>query len=179
VTFTLGASGDFFKTDDANSESRHQFNPKFGVTWNIAPNTILRVAVFRVLKRTLITNQTLEPTEVAGFNQFYGDGPSTESWRYGAAIDQKFSETLFGGAEFSRRDLKAPQLAPPGVEIERKNATEYLGRAYLFWTLHQWLALSTEYQCEQFRTDEPITIHFKKLDTHRVPAGLSFSILQD
>src|SRR5438094_111102 len=62
VTFTLGASGDFFKTDNTStSESRNQFNPKFGITWNVLPNTTLRSAAFRAFKRTLITNQTLEP----------------------------------------------------------------------------------------------------------------------
>jgi tetratricopeptide (TPR) repeat protein len=175
VTFTMGASGDFFKTDNAQSESRNQFNPKFGVTWNMAPDTILRAAAFRVLKRTLITNQTLEPTEVAGFNQFYDDRPSTESWRYGAGIDHKLTDTLFSGTEFSRRDLKAPQsLVSPIAELKREKASEYLGRAYLLWAPHPWLALSAEYQYEQFRNDDPNPVHFKKLDTHRVPATLRF-----
>jgi hypothetical protein len=108
VTLTLGASGDFFKTDDDNAESRRQFNPKFGISWNIVPNTTVRAAAFRVLKRTLITNQTLEPTDVAGFNQFNDDLASTEAWRYGIGIDQKFSERIFGGMEVSRRNLKVP-----------------------------------------------------------------------
>jgi len=173
MTFTLGASGDFFKTTDSNSESRNQFNPKFGVTWNIIPGTTLRAAAFRVLKRTLITNQTLEPTEVAGFNQFYDDRPATESWRYGAAIDQKFSEIIFGGTEFSRRDLNVPTQGPT-LEFKRKSATEYLGRAYLLWTPHKWLALSGEYQYEHFKNDDPFPFLFKKVDTYRVPAGLRF-----
>ena len=91
VTFTLGVSGDIFKTQSNAADSRNQVNPKFGVTWNPLPDTTLRAAAFRVLKRTLITDQTLEPTQVAGFNQFFDDLNSTKSWRYGAAIDQKFS----------------------------------------------------------------------------------------
>ncbi len=39
-------------------------NPKFGITWNPAQNTTIRVAVFRTLKRLLVTDQTLEPTQV-------------------------------------------------------------------------------------------------------------------
>ena len=70
----------------------------------------MRAAAFRVLKRTLITQQTLEPTQVAGFNQFFDDFNLTEAWRYGGAIDQKFTKDLFGGVEFSKRDLKVPFL---------------------------------------------------------------------
>ena len=71
---------------------KDQFNPKFGITWNPFPGTTLRAAVFRVLKRTLITDQTLEPTQVAGFNQFFDDSMLTDAWRYGGAIDQKFTK---------------------------------------------------------------------------------------
>ena len=74
VTFTLGASGDFFDTTSGSGlGDRSQFNPKFGITWKSVPSTTVRAAVFRALKRTLITDQTLEPTQVAGFNQFFDD----------------------------------------------------------------------------------------------------------
>ena len=90
-------------------KDKTQFNPKFGITWNPVPDTTLRGAAFRVLKRTLVTNQTLEPTQVAGFNQFYDDSvAATDAWNYGAAIDQKFSRSLYGGAEYVYRDLKIP-----------------------------------------------------------------------
>jgi opacity protein-like surface antigen len=176
VTFTLGASGDFFDTDSSDSEDRDQFNPKFGITWNPFPATTFRAAAFRVLKRTLITDQTLEPTQVAGFNQFFDDINSTKSWRYGAAIDQKFSQSIFGGVEFSYRDLEIPfRLTSPTVdEIRRGDAEEYLGRAYLFWTAHRWLALSAEYQYERFKNDEDVAFAFKKVTTHRVPLGINF-----
>jgi outer membrane receptor protein involved in Fe transport len=95
VTFTLGASGDIFNTKSSDTESTNQFNPKFGIIWNPFPYTTVRAAVFRVLKRTLITDQTLEPTQVAGFNQFFDDVNATDIWRYGVAIDQKFSLNVF------------------------------------------------------------------------------------
>lgn len=72
-------------------------NPKVGFTWEFIPGTTLRAAAFRILKRTLINNQTLEPTQVAGFNQLFDDANLTESWRYGGAIDQKSTENIFGG----------------------------------------------------------------------------------
>ena len=54
-------------------EDKDQFNPKFGVIWNPVPNTTLRGAIFRTLTRTLVEAQTVEPTQVAGFNQFFDE----------------------------------------------------------------------------------------------------------
>ena len=124
VTFTLGVSGDFTRGESPDTKSISQANPKFGVTWNPFPNTTLRAAAFRVLKRTLITDATLEPTQVAGFNQFYDDFNGTEAWRYGAAVDQKFTKELFGGVEFSKRDLKTPAIGPEN-EVLKEDMEEY------------------------------------------------------
>ncbi len=107
VTATLGLSFDSLSGDE--DVDKDQVNPKFGITWTPFAGTTLRAAAFRVLKRTLITDQTLEPTQVAGFNQFFDDFDLTEAWRYGGAIDQKFTSSLFGGVEFSKRDLTFPE----------------------------------------------------------------------
>jgi tetratricopeptide (TPR) repeat protein len=176
VTFTLGASGDFFKTQNTASESRNQFNPKFGLTWNILPNTTLRAAAFRAFKRTLMTSQTLEPTQVAGFNQFFDDLSSTESWRYGVAVDQKLTETIFGGVESSWRDLNVPipVFNRAGMrQVNRKGWREYLARPYLFWTPHDWLALSAQYLYERFNRDaSDVNFGLQEATTQRVPLGI-------
>jgi outer membrane receptor protein involved in Fe transport len=196
LTFTIGGSADFLD-DDAQvsmtvdnmpifsdvrlNKDRDQFNPKLGVTWNPVPDTTLRAAVFRVLKRTLITNQTLEPTQVAGFNQFFDDFNATESWRYGIAIDQKFSKSIYGGAEYSYRDLKevpftdATEIVPEVKDVEWN---EYLGRAYLYWAAHKWFALSAEYLYERFERERLPSglgaFGLKDAKTHRVPLGINF-----
>ena len=119
VTFTLGVSGDFTDGVSPDVSGINHINPKLGVTWNPFPDTTVRAAAFRVLKRTLITDQTLEPTQVAGFNQFFDDNNGTDAWRYGVAIDQKFTQDLFGGVEFSKRDLKWPFMIydPPNPTL--------------------------------------------------------------
>jgi outer membrane receptor protein involved in Fe transport len=179
VTFTLGASGDFFDTSNTqSSESKDQFNPKFGVTWNVLPATTIRAAAFRTFKRTLLTNQTLEPTQVAGFNQFYDDQESTDAKVYGAAVDQKFSKTVFGGLEYTRRDLKVPI---PVVDantgesfLVRRDWTEDVARTYLFWTPHPWWALAAEYRYERFERGADSGFGFKDETTHRVPLSVRF-----
>ena len=87
-------------------------------------------------------------------------------------------QAIFGGLEFSMRDLNIPFEfidALTGVsEVRRGDGKEYLGRTYLFWTPHKWLALSAEYQYERFKNDQEVAFSFKNLTTHRVPLGLKF-----
>jgi tetratricopeptide (TPR) repeat protein len=177
VTVIAGASFDYLEGDPANipGGDEAQFNPKFGITWSPFSGTSVRTGVSRILRRTLIVDQTLEPTQVAGFNQFFDDPIITEAWRYGVAIDQKITKQIFAGAEFSKRDLDIPVLdtsVTPArtLKFDRK---EYLNRAYLFWTPHPWLALRTEYLFERSENDPPL-LGPKKLNTHRVPLGISF-----
>jgi tetratricopeptide (TPR) repeat protein len=175
VTMTLGVSGDFFHEEEGIGY-RDQVNPKGGITWtpSFSPGTTFRAAAFRDLKRTLVNQQTLEPTQVAGFNQFFDDPSGTTAWRYGAAIDQKFGRHVFAGVEGSWRDLQVPhQIVGAGnTVVNREPAREKLARAYLFLTPHDWIALRAEYQFERFRREELLAFAFKKVDTHRVPLGV-------
>jgi tetratricopeptide (TPR) repeat protein len=178
ATFTFGGSFDYLEGARAvvPGGDKTQFNPKFGITWNLLPSTSVRGSVSRTLRRTLITDQTLEPTQVAGFNQFFDDIDGTEAWRYGGAIDHKFTKNLFGGVEFARRDLKIPLINPFTLTSRKLDGDEELGRAYLFWTPHPWLALRTEYIFERSKNDPslPAIGEPKKSNTHRVPLGVNF-----
>ena len=80
------------------------------------------------MKRNLISDQTIEPTQVAGFNQFFDDAEGTDTWRYGIAVDQKFSAHVYAGTEFSKRDLKVPfSVTTAGITETRKvDWDEYL-----------------------------------------------------
>jgi tetratricopeptide (TPR) repeat protein len=173
ATVTLGASGDFLNGESPDVKGINQFNPKFGVTWEPIAGTTFRAAAFRVIKRTLITNQTLEPTQVAGFNQFFDDFNGTKAWRYGAAVDQKFSRDLFGGVEYSQRDLNVPAIDQFGDAI-RVDWKERVSRGYLFWTPHPRFALRGEVAYEEDRRDPQLDDGVIKLNTWRVPLGAAF-----
>jgi tetratricopeptide (TPR) repeat protein len=173
VTWTLGASGDFLDSNSQERPDKDKFNPKFGISWTPFSGTTFRGAAFKALKRTLLTDQTLEPTQVAGFNQFFDDADGTESERYGAAIDQKFSKTIFGGLEYSKRDLKVP-LIRTGDTPDEVDWDEKLIRAYLNWAPHKWIALTAEYLYEEFNRDERVSDGALDIDTHYVPLGIKF-----
>ena len=177
VTFTVGLSADLLSGDSPDVGDKDQINPKLGITWQPLPATTVRAAAFKVLKRTLITDQTLEPTQVAGFNQFFDDANGTEAWRYGAAIDQKLGRNVFAGVEYSARDLTVPFLdftVVPDGQVAEVDWDEQLSRAYLFWTPHPWWALRAQYAYEHFDRDAAFAAGVRELDTHRVPLGISF-----
>jgi opacity protein-like surface antigen len=177
ATWTVGGSADFFRdsADVSDIENRNQFNPKFGVTWTPRSGTTVRAAAFRVLRRTLpSTSQTIEPTQVAGFNQFYDDFGGTSSWTYGAGADQKITDTLFAGVEYFQRDLDVPMSItgpPEPTTYERFDWKERQGRAYVNWTPDPRWALSADYLYErQDRELHPV----KEVTTQRIPLSARF-----
>ncbi|MEA3470775.1 MAG: TonB-dependent receptor, partial [Thermodesulfobacteriota bacterium] len=176
LTLTVGGSGDFFEAEDELVKDQNQFNPKLGVIWNLDTGTTLRAAAFRVLKRTLITDQTLEPTQVAGFNQFFDEVNATDYWRYGGAIDQKFSDSIYGGVEFTYRDLDVPYVdfTGPAPVLAEANWKEKLARAYLFWTPLKSVSLTAEYRYEDLERDEQGGPGAKEAQTHYLPLGINY-----
>jgi outer membrane receptor protein involved in Fe transport len=175
VTFTVGGSGDFFEAEDPTAKDKDQFNPKFGIIWNPWPDTTLRLAAFRTLKRTLVANQTIEPTQVAGFNQFFDDFNTTSAWLYGGAIDQKFSDSIYAGAEFTYRDLDVPFFDTIAGRTRTVDWKEYKPRLYLFWTPHAWLALRAELLWERFERNRDFSDGAREVETYYIPLGINFS----
>ncbi len=175
VIWTVGFSVDFFDGGITGLDTQ-QPNPKFGVVWNPFPGTTLRGAAFRTLKRTLLTDQTVEPTHVAGFNQFFDDPEGTDAWRYGIGMDQKLTERFFAGVEFSIRDLDIPSLSySVPVKVFQNDAREQLGRAYLYWIPHKYFAFGPEYQYELTKYDPNLpAFGISRLETHRLGFGISF-----
>ena len=143
VTWDFGLSVDWF--DDNLLGTFDSVNPKFGMLWNVTPHTLLRAAAFKVLKRSLIANQTLEPTQVAGFNQFFDDFEGTDSLRYGGESTSVLLLTSSAGSKISKRDLDVP--SPDFVD---DNWKESLYRGYLHWTPHPHWAASLDYVREEF-----------------------------
>jgi tetratricopeptide (TPR) repeat protein len=174
LIFTLGASVDLYK--DQTTE-RERVNPKLGLTWTPVPGTTIRAAAFSGVKRTLDTDQTIEPTQVAGFNQFFDDDNGTTYWRYGAAIDQVFSSNLFGGVEYALRDLEFTNvlITPTGTVLREIDWAERTGRVYLYYTPHPWFALSAEYFYEWLDRGTYATLDgIDQVKTHRFPLGAGF-----
>ena len=176
LSWLVGLSASNF---DGSIAERKQINPKFGLTWTPTDMLTLRLAGFRVLERDLVNSQTVEPTHVAGFNQFYDDQSGTDSKRYGLALDTRLSPLISAGMELSHRDLDVPfkQNEDRGGAIQDADWRERLYRAYWYWAATRQLAIRVEYQYEELDYDSEIILSgVRELVTQRLPLGFSYML---
>ena len=134
----FGLAEENFRQDNSffsNNIERHEISPKLGLVWSPHPGTTLRAAAFSSVRRPFIASQTIEPTQVAGFNQFftgfeafYGDIDGTISRSAGVALDQAFSKSAFAGIETTYRELRVPSI----VLVSDFTWRETTARAYLY-----------------------------------------------
>jgi tetratricopeptide (TPR) repeat protein len=169
----LGASIDHLDATDELGGSKTQTNPKVGLTWELTPATTLRMASFRTLKRRFFASQTLEPTQVAGFNQFFDDFNGTDARRSGIALDHRFSHNLFVGVDAERRNLKVPQDFTNNEVFDWR---EREASGYVYWAAHPSLALSARYTYERFERppELPGQELFTQVTTRRIPLQVDF-----
>jgi len=169
LTWTLGLGYD---SVELYNDDNDRYSPKLGAQWDISTGTRLRLAYFETVKRSLIVQQSIEPTQVSGFNQFYDELNGSRSDNYGAAIDARFLAALYSGLEYMRRDIDV-QLINADIEAksyEKREEDTY--RAYFNWTLNARWALTAEYQLEKI--DNGNNPGPRQLDTASVPIGLNF-----
>ena len=157
TNITLGLSHDSVK--EGIDFRRGYVNPKFGFQWNITPATRFRLAWFQTVKSGLVANQTLEPTQVAGFNQLFDDVDGTRARRMGAGLDTRIGSNLFAGVEASERALDVPFFDVTTFGLERtEKQHEQLYRSYLYWLPHTHWSVRGEFQFEKFtRTREDLS----------------------
>jgi tetratricopeptide (TPR) repeat protein len=169
LTLNLGLSYDEYESGLYEGYKRDRYNPKFGLTWDISPTTTLRAAAYRTLYRQLLTRQTIEPTEVAGFNQFYDAAAGERVEHRGIALDQRFSNHLSGGVEYRHLERTTPTQDTVALSWDEDNRDEELGRIYLYWTPNRRTAVGVEYFYERFHIEDGF------IDTtHRFPLSASY-----
>ncbi len=172
---TLGASYDDYQEDPVSETS---FNPKIGFQWNINEVFSVRAAAFRIMKPALVNNRTLEPTQVAGFNQFFDDINGTKSTRYGIGFDWSLTPDLLFGGELTWRDLDEPTVRPIENDVIFEGRQEELHRAYLYWTPHERIAVTTEFVYDRWQADQGIATEFDNVpelvETISLPLGVTY-----
>jgi hypothetical protein len=167
VSAEFGMAAEFVKigfSATGLSVKRDRVSPKLGLTFSPFDGNTIRVAAFSSVKRPFPESQTIEPTQVAGFNQFfsgfdqfYGDLDGTASQRACFAIDQKLTSTAYVGAELTARKLRVP-FQDTDYDWREKTARLYAYKAYGPFSrssaLSKWqLATTIEYRME--RLDRP------------------------
>ncbi len=138
-----------------------RLSPKLGLSAYLPSRTVLRAAAYYRLSPAIGRLQTLEPTQVAGFNQFFTDPGGTRSFNYGLGVDQTFTRFLFGGLSVLRRDLDIPEpicdtptqfagcVGQQANDVVERNSDDWLGNAYLNGTVGERVGWSLEYAYEE------------------------------
>ena len=173
ITTTVGFSYEDFERDEFDKSG---FYPKLGVRWRMSEAVTARAAAFKVMKPVLVANRTLEPTQVAGFNQLFDDINATESTRYGVGLDWTANSDLRIGGELTRRYLEEPVLTGSSAEFEDRD--EELHRVYAYWTPTPQIAVNGQLVYDLYKSDEGLATANdnlpSKVRTVSLPVGLTY-----
>jgi tetratricopeptide (TPR) repeat protein len=124
-----------------------------------------------------IAKRTIQPTQVAGFNQFFDDLNGTEGWRYAGGLDVRLTDDISAGVEASKRNLSEPIQVGLATRIFRENRDESFYRAYLYWTPDTEWAVSSEFQFDIYeRESGAATLRQvpKRVETWSAPLSLRY-----
>ncbi|HSV21088.1 MAG TPA: FecR domain-containing protein [Casimicrobiaceae bacterium] len=189
-----GVAAEYVRADYASEFvhdlSRHRLSPKLGVTWMPTTDTTLRAAALQTVRRPLIGSQTLEPTHVAGCNQFFsgfdnffGDIMGTVSRRVCLGVDQRVAASTFVGGDVARRKLTVPDVAF-GQDYEWKERTAHLyayraidaGAVPMLGSAQAGLSVEYDYE----RIERPLELTgpegIVNVTTHRLPVAARFHL---
>ncbi len=151
LSLTLGSGFSGFSNTVSAATNRFYLSPKIGLMWDITPSTTFRIAALRNQNWAYNDYMTIEPTQVAGFNQFYFDPVGTQFWRYGTGLDVKVSEDIFVGGEASLRNIKTQLFGGFNDPLDSWHEQSY--RGYANFTLTPAWALAFNYRYDTFKTD--------------------------
>jgi outer membrane receptor protein involved in Fe transport len=167
VTLTIGLAYDKFENPKFEVD---ELNPKLGLAWSIGNNAVLRAAYFEGITRPYNAELTIEPTQVAGFNQQFDDIAGSETRRAGVALDIRLTEDLTAGAMVSQRKLRSP-VSTIGGPVSLDDRKEKYHHMYLNWLPAKRLAMSLDYEYEQ---EESQLVPPEQITTHRIPVQLKY-----
>jgi len=178
ATAIIGAAADRVETDFVQSS---RISPKLGLLFEPSSTTTIRAAAFQTLEGPFVSRYSiqprLEPTHVAGFNQYFFGSEGEETTRVGLAIDHEISARLFTGAEVTNRsvDVLVRRFLPDGsTTIEPVDRDERLFRSYVYWTPTSRISVAAEYQDERVDGNgDRLVDGFERLETRRVPVSLN------
>lgn len=129
-----------------------KINPKVGLQWQFTGKLKLRMAYFKTVKPQLIVDQTIEPIQIAGFNQLFDDinGAQTEFFGVGLNVNLN-KQILFGTEAFQRNLNNVPAFF--GNSYLFDDWTEKTLRGYLYWTINSNWSFALEPRFEEVELD--------------------------
>ncbi len=183
LEFTLGVA--YAELDaDAFTKKLSGWYPKAAIVYRPDSALSLRAAYFQSLRRPFADEQTLEPTQLGGFNQLVDETEGIESDQYAVGFDFDMGYGHHLNGEILTRKSAIP-LVDPIDGFLRSDAEQKLGSIAWSWSADPW-AISLKYLYEKdeyVEDDQSFEGKPSPLTTHRLPfriqwqskAGLSIS----
>jgi opacity protein-like surface antigen len=180
VTWTVGLNYTDYDEEAEQDNEVSWLNPKVGVQWDITSDLQVRAAYIETVKPALAANRTLEPTQVAGFNQLFDEANATKSRRYGFGVDWQVTPDLAIGGEMTWRDIEEPFIDAAQDKVVEDDANEQLHQVYLYWTPFDELAFRAGFAYDKYEKEsddfsarignqDPLEV-----ETISVPVGLTY-----
>jgi len=171
VQWTLGVGYDKHEEEAYNYDDA-QISPKLGAKWDITSAVALRAAYFKTVKPALSANRTLEPTQVAGFNQIFDDANGTRATRYGAGLDWRAMRNVFTGLEATWRAIEHPNIVSGAIQFE--DWDEQLHRLYAYWAPTARWSLGMEGVYDNFESGSLDISRPRNVTTFSVPVRVQY-----
>lgn len=166
LTLTAGGSVVSYRLSGGGSDVS-QLDPKIGLVAQLNEYATLRAAYFRNIKPDLVSDQLIEPTTIAGFNQYFDASNGAALEQAGAGLDIILGDRIWMGAEAIGRWWDVPIVGALDAET-----IEEVYRGYLYMTLSEHFALSAEIVHEQSSSDD--LPDFEQWQTTSAPITLSY-----
>jgi hypothetical protein len=148
--------------------------PGLGVIWQPNEDLRLRAAAGRTVKSPFVANQSLQPTQLAGFNERFDDLDGTRADWLGLAADVRASAAVRVGAEMTLRNLAEEVQHGDGHRIQNQHDDRAVG--YVYWTPTDRIAVSLEMIGENFSTKlHDTTVFPQRVQTLTVPLQLTYT----
>ncbi|MBK8176058.1 MAG: tetratricopeptide repeat protein [Rhodospirillales bacterium] len=139
ATIGLGIS-DYHEADYQSTT----LDPKLGLRWSPLELFDVRLSAFRLTVPSRTTRQTIEPTQIAGFNQFFDYVDGTDMWSYGAGIDVHLSKEISVGVEAIRQNLDEPVIFPTIPKTVHEDREQTIVSGYANWSPYNRVSLSAK-----------------------------------
>lgn len=160
--------------DQALSGFTQRFvSPKLGLRWQVMDGATLSLAATRGLNRYVMNGASLEPTQVAGFQQLYNDGPGVRADRLGMGWEQRLAHGWEWGGQISGRELRVPLLGVllPYDRWHEREARLWASRVLTREALEGWLpgwegAVTLAYDAQDY-TRHGITTGLEQIRDYR------------
>lgn len=169
IDLTMGMA---YSNIDTRDKEDGLWQPKLGFLWQFDSRATLRAAYLKTLKRFLVAGQSIEPTQVAGFNQVYDDTDGTESEHLGLALDLHPNDALSLTFEARQHntDFKTVNSMPNETQ-------EDVFSTSVSWMISENLALAADLNYEHYENpsqSQSVANAITDLKTIRVPVKFSY-----